>query len=325
MRGTYRGEDRVTAQREFREHHVPHYAETEIKPIAKFLNLRQQIVAFDIGANKGFWAKALLNTHKDTIKHIYMFDASPENYAELTNTTDNMMFDEADFRLLTARNLAIGEKAGAIEFFTNDEGSPIGSVFPHVVGEQHLLEGMGRLTHKLVVPMQTVDNIVEILNIPHVDVMKIDIEGNEFNALLGAKETIAKGKIDTIMFEFGIHQVESRTFFRDFYDFFKAYDYDLYKIDGEQGKQYMLFPIDKYAYYFENFTSCWNFVASKNKIRAPNTEAVFITSDNFDEHAYLEANPDVAAAIRLGKFASGRAHFEKHGRREGRVMFSERK
>lgn len=41
---------------------------------------------------------------------------------------------------------------------------------------------------------------------------------------------------------------------------------------------------------------------------------------NFDEAGYLSANPDVAQAVRAGKIKSGRQHFEKFGRAEGRAM-----
>lgn len=41
---------------------------------------------------------------------------------------------------------------------------------------------------------------------------------------------------------------------------------------------------------------------------------------NFDEAGYLSANPDVARAVRTGRMKSGRAHFEKFGRAEGRAM-----
>jgi SAM-dependent methyltransferase len=42
------------------------------------------------------------------------------------------------------------------------------------------------------------------------------------------------------------------------------------------------------------------------------------TAENFDEDAYLLSNPDVADAIKRGVCASGRSHFESHGRREHR-------
>jgi SAM-dependent methyltransferase len=48
------------------------------------------------------------------------------------------------------------------------------------------------------------------------------------------------------------------------------------------------------------------------------------TESNFDERAYLSANPDVAQAVKNGSFKSGRAHFNIFGKREGRRLFKSR-
>ncbi len=42
------------------------------------------------------------------------------------------------------------------------------------------------------------------------------------------------------------------------------------------------------------------------------------TPDNFDERGYLEANPDIAAAVRNGSLTGGRQHFDIFGAKEGR-------
>ena len=42
------------------------------------------------------------------------------------------------------------------------------------------------------------------------------------------------------------------------------------------------------------------------------------TDENFDEEAYLLANPDVADAVRKNLMESGRQHFEAFGKKEGR-------
>lgn len=44
------------------------------------------------------------------------------------------------------------------------------------------------------------------------------------------------------------------------------------------------------------------------------------TSDNFDEFAYLLANPDVAAAVKAGSIESGKVHFDAFGRNEKRLL-----
>ncbi|KAA3512592.1 class I SAM-dependent methyltransferase [Agrobacterium vitis] len=46
---------------------------------------------------------------------------------------------------------------------------------------------------------------------------------------------------------------------------------------------------------------------------------IFATEENFDEEAYLLHNGDVAAAVKMGRFSSGREHFEKH-RHETRII-----
>lgn len=40
----------------------------------------------------------------------------------------------------------------------------------------------------------------------------------------------------------------------------------------------------------------------------------------FDEHAYLAANPDVAAAVKAGDFRSGEEHYKKYGKSEDRPL-----
>jgi len=41
---------------------------------------------------------------------------------------------------------------------------------------------------------------------------------------------------------------------------------------------------------------------------------------SFDEGAYLRQNPDIDAAVREGRIRSGRQHYAKHGRSEGRKL-----
>ncbi len=48
--------------------------------------------------------------------------------------------------------------------------------------------------------------------------------------------------------------------------------------------------------------------------------AEVVTLENFDERAYLYANPDVSELVRRGRIVSGRAHFSRYGRYEGRVQ-----
>jgi hypothetical protein len=43
-----------------------------------------------------------------------------------------------------------------------------------------------------------------------------------------------------------------------------------------------------------------------------------VTAANYDEAAYLAANPDVAEALMAGNVSNGRQHFDLYGIHEGR-------
>jgi hypothetical protein len=54
-------------------------------------------------------------------------------------------------------------------------------------------------------------------NVEKIHFLKLDIEGHELKALNGVKEMIGNRKIDFIQFEFGGCNIDSRTFFQDFF------------------------------------------------------------------------------------------------------------
>lgn len=106
---------------------------------------------------------------------------------------------------------------------------------------------MGALKHRICVPMQIIDGFIEILVFLCVDILKLDIERHEYKALLEAERAISQGKISIVASEFGIHQVESRNFFKDFHAFFTNHGYRLFKCDKlEQAQGFFLFPIEQY-------------------------------------------------------------------------------
>lgn len=254
MRGMYRGAERQIVREEWERDLIPHFIFHEIEPLRKLLHARKDIVAIDVGANKGIWAKTLMQVY--SVQHIYMIDASPENYAELTNKTDNLIFNDSDLSKLSAFHFALSDQKGLTTLYTNEDGSPLASLFEHKINGTDIF---GKLDTALSVPMQTLDGfLADHSEIKHVDVLKLDVEGNELNILRGAENAIREKMFDIITFEFGVHQVDARHFFRDFYCLFNEAGFGLYQIHNG-----MLFPVDKYEYRFENFGVLYTFVAER--------------------------------------------------------------
>jgi hypothetical protein len=84
----------------------------------------------------------------------------------------------------------------------------------------------------------------------------MDVEGNELNILNGAKRMIENDSIDFIQFEFGGCNIDSRTFFQDFFYLLKE-RYRIYRI-LKNG----LYPIDSYSEKYEIFITT-NYLAQR--------------------------------------------------------------
>jgi hypothetical protein len=110
------------------------------------------------------------------------------------------------------------------------------------------LEHLGRAFHEVeTVSLRRIDDICRELAIERVDLLKLDVEGHELAALEGARDLLERGAIWAIQFEFGGTNIDSRTFFRDFWQLLSP-QYTIHRIlwDG-------LLPIECYHERLETF------------------------------------------------------------------------
>ncbi|MDE5603588.1 MAG: FkbM family methyltransferase, partial [Helicobacter sp.] len=75
----------------------------------------------------------------------------------------------------------------------------------------------------------TLDTYCKQKSIEHISLLKIDVEGHELDVFAGAKEMFAKRAIDIVTFEFGGCNIDTRTFFKDFWFFFERENMALYR------------------------------------------------------------------------------------------------
>ena len=80
------------------------------------------------------------------------------------------------------------------------------------------------------VEIKSLNNYCKNSNIDYINLLKMDVEGHELDVLQGGQELFAKNAIDIATFEFGGCNIDSRTFFQDFWYFFKGYDMEIYRI-----------------------------------------------------------------------------------------------
>lgn len=211
-------------------------------------NAREQVTLFDVGANKGDYALALLEAfqaHPNTL--IYAFEPSNPVFAELQQA----LRSHPQGQRLQAFNIGLGEKNERRTLYSSGESGPSGlsSLYPRRLDHFNI-----PMKAREEIELQTLDDFCAAHSVASIQLLKLDVEGHELAVLQGAHRMIEGKAIEAIQFEFGGCDIDSRTFFQDYFYLLNP-QYRLYRIliDG-------LAPIDAYQEEQEIFLTT-NFLA----------------------------------------------------------------
>jgi len=200
-------------------------------------------LVIDIGGNVGNYSAAFIKKHPNI--NIHIFEPASINVKKLSDKFYS-------YKNIKINQLAISNKKGKGIIHSDIPGSGLASLTKR------------NLNH-FNIPFDEVENVktikfedywAENLNGINVDVLKIDIDGHEFEALQGLEKCISFIKI--IQFEFGGCNIDTRTFFQDFYYFFKRNNFTIFRITPIG-----LMKIDVYSESDEVFLTT-NFLALNN-------------------------------------------------------------
>lgn len=204
--------------------------------VLAFLNnkLPKNPVLFDVGANKGDYTKDLIK--KFPGGEIHSFEPIPSTF----NLLESINLPKGKLN-----KLGLGAKKEKVKMFYYPDAPTFSSLKEISNNNLHHEECEVEIT--------TIDSYCNENAIPHIDFIKIDVEGFEMAVLEGAKNYLTTNKISAIQFEFGSNQVISRNFFKDFYDLLSP-NFKLYRIlnDGfeEISKYESKHEIFRYSNYF---------------------------------------------------------------------------
>lgn len=215
----------------------------EVSAVFKQLDTKPSLV-IDIGGNIGRYSQELRRRQTDL--EIHIFEPASVNIEKLKNAF-------AGDSLITINACGISNSAGDAVLFSNEAGSGLGSLtkrrLDHFGIEFNVKEDI-RL-------MRFEDYWKSTLNSRVIDIVKLDIEGHELEGLKSFGGALATTKV--IQFEFGGCNIDTKSYFQDFYYFFKENNFSLSRITP-----FGLQHINGYRE-IDEFFSTTNYVATNRK------------------------------------------------------------
>jgi FkbM family methyltransferase len=167
---------------------------------------------FDVGAHIGEYS-AMLRTYFPEAE-IHTFEIIKDNISHIETRMK-------DYSHVHINNFGLSNEDGTVRVKKYGEGSELNSVFnyPH--------DGNSDWVDCLV---EKGDSYINENQIEKVDFLKIDTEGSEHLILDGLLDTLKKGKIRVIQFEYGKISIITKFLMRDFYQLLNEYGYVVGKL-----------------------------------------------------------------------------------------------
>ena len=202
-----------------------------------------------MGANVGKYSEILqhyfINTYLEKKRTIVAFDPSLDNINKIR---------KLNLKNVSLINSAVSNQNSTASFYENKKrlNSGTDSLFNmNTIGYSPNL-------NKTIVKTITLDHFCSSKKIKHIKFLKMDIEGGEFNALLGSQSLLKKGAIDIIQFEFGHAARGGRVYLFDIIQLLEKYNYYTYVIKPKKIEKIIYTPFTENRYNMVNFVSFKN-------------------------------------------------------------------
>jgi FkbM family methyltransferase len=222
----------------------------EMKAVAAALSqagvVRSDPMLFDVGGNVGEWTLEAKRNWPEAQVHV--FEPSAMHLEKLRPAL-------AALKNVSINALALGAEAGEATLYKDADITGLASMtrrdLSHVGLSMDLSEA---------IKVDTLDRYCKDHGIETIDLLKIDVEGHELDVLNGGISMLDARRIAVVQFEFGGCNIDTRTFFKDFFDFFDQRGYAI-AILGPGGR---LNPVKRYREFNEQYSTT-NYVAIRQK------------------------------------------------------------
>ncbi len=205
--------ERVAAYVQGKGYGIPSVAD-EVKLALQQLPRTPQL-AVDIGGNVGDYTAELRN--KCPQLEIHTFEPCSLTLSKLRKRFDG----DANIKIVP---MAVSNTTGAATLFSNKPGSNLASLTRRRLSHYNI-------DFKYKEPVRTVrfeKYWDSVLNKRPLDIVRIDVEGHEFAALSGFGPAIEATRV--VHFSVDGTNIDTRTYFQDFWYFFRQCGFDIFRI-----------------------------------------------------------------------------------------------
>jgi FkbM family methyltransferase len=184
---------------------------------------KKNLIVFDLGAYFGY--HTLKFAHKDNVKHVYAFEPNPDNRERLVK---NIKKNPGAKEKITIIDKAISNEKGTSVFLAfNDIEQGVSSA-SLLQKEKSMAKRNDTLAREITVNMDTLDNLIGDGILLPPNIIKLDIEGAEYDALEGSRKLLLQNK-PVLMIE--VHTILNMY---QLAGFFSEIDYQYYLIHTEK-------------------------------------------------------------------------------------------
>jgi FkbM family methyltransferase len=213
------------------------------RTLLKKLGRTSPQVILDGGANVGKYTREVLQHCREA--KVYSFEPVKDTFLQL----EEALRGEERVRLIPR---GLFSEAGKKEI----------NLYPsHTHASVYRLTGVPyESTGTLTIEMVRGDDFVREEGLERIDLLKLDLEGAEYDALEGFEDTLRAGRIRLVQFEYGYINILSKHLLLDYYRFFEEKGYIVGKIFPRTVK------FRPYRFKYEDFIGP-NFVAVRREDR----------------------------------------------------------
>jgi FkbM family methyltransferase len=198
---------------EIRRAHPERIGRDPFNDMRRLTDSEGQVILFDVGANRGQTVASFRVHFPSSI--IHAFEPSPSTFEHLKRHT-------AGIQNLHLRNIALGANCERKTLIENPQDTVSSLLSP---GKDYRWENVSNQTD---VDVRTIDNYCDVLGITHIDILKSDTQGFEYEVLKGGLDMLRHHKIHLIYIEMNFLDLYvGMPHFEEIYAFLKDLGFEL--------------------------------------------------------------------------------------------------